>query len=439
MKEGMSMKCSKCSHQNEGNSKFCSNCGEPLQQIIKKGVPVWFWAITLVCCLVLGGIGYGFYDYFNENKQKNVATFTETASDAKNVQQVSVETVDQKREEVNQETDRVALIKELQQKVFTVVTSNGFGSGFLYKKGGYVITNAHVVQGEVDVKVRNSNGQESAAKVIGISDKYDIALLYVKDYANADPLALESKESSVGLEVIALGTPRGYENSASIGYITGIGRDKEHKNFIYKKIYQVDAQVDQGSSGGPLVDSKTGRVVGINSLLQTSETATNFAFSIPLYSMLEQFDAWVANPLTSAQVLQIAGVYENYLPEKTSTVDSDLALAGQYVQSFRMYYEHALNEGDFYWIADMLQAGSTAYNELEDYVNDIAGQGHTFDFLDNVIQDVTYENGQYFVQMNEQFDFYSANGDYEYYDRYKTYTISLDDYGAFKISSIAIH
>lgn len=433
------MKCLKCSHQNEDRGKFCSNCGEPLQQIIKKGVPVWFWAITLVCCLVLGGVGYGFYDYFNDRKQQNVALFTEIVSEPKNVQQVSVETVDQKRAEANQGTDRVALIKEVQQKVFTILTSNSFGSGFLYKKGGYVITNAHVVQGEVDVKVRNSNGQESAAKVIGISDKYDIALLYVKDYINAEPLALESKESAVGLEVIALGTPQGYENSASVGYITGIGRDIEHKNFIYKKIYQVDAQVDQGSSGGPLVDAQTGKVVGINSLLHTSETATNFAFSIPLYSMLELFDAWAANPLTSAQVLQIAGVYDHYMPATTSTVASDLALAGQYVQAFRMYYEYALNEGDFYWIADMLQAGSTAYKELEDYVGDIADQGHTFDFLDNIVQDVTYENGQYFVQMNEQFDFYSANGEYEYFDRYKTYTISIDRHGAYKISAIAIH
>ena len=393
----------------------------------------------LVCCLVLGGVGYGFYDYFNESKQQTVPHFTEIGSEPKNVQQVSVETVDQKQAEANQGTDRVALIKELQQKVFTVLTSGGFGSCFLYKKGGYFITNAHVVQGEVDVKVCNSSGQESAAKVIGLSDKYEIALLYVKDYANAEPLALEPKESAVGFEVIALGSPRGYENSASIGYITGIGRDMEHKNFIYKKIYQVDAQGDQGSSGGPLVDAKTGKVVGINSLLHTSETATNFTFSIPLYSMLEQFDAWAANPLTATQVRQVAGIYNDYMSTTTLTYDTDLALVDQNVQAFRMYYEYALNRGDFYWIAEMLQAGSTAYQELEAYVGDIAGQGHTFDYLNNIVQDVTYENGQYFVSMNEQFDFYSANGEYEYFDRYKTYTISLDQHGAYKISNITIH
>ena len=64
---------------------------------------------------------YAFFDYFNESKQKSVATFTETASDTENVQQVSIETVDQKGQEVAQETDRVALIKEVQQKVFTVL------------------------------------------------------------------------------------------------------------------------------------------------------------------------------------------------------------------------------------------------------------------------------------------------------------------------------
>lgn len=435
----MPVKCSKCSQQNEESSKFCSNCGGPLQQVSKNGMPVWFWVISLVCCLVLGGSSYALLDYFYESKKKSEATFTETASDAENVQQVSIETIEQKQLEVKQETDRVALIKEVQQKVFTVITSYGAGSGFLYKKGGYVITNAHVVEGEVDVIVRNSKGKESEATVIGISGKYDIALLFVKDYANVEPLAVESKESSVGLEVIALGTPRGFENSASVGYITGIGRDMELENFIYKKIYQVDAQIDQGSSGGPLVDAKTGKVVGINSLVYTSDTATNFAFSIPLYSMLEQFDAWAVNPLTTTQVLQVAGVYEDYMPETTSSNDSALEAAGQYIQSFRMYYENALNEGDFYWIADMLQGGSSAYIELEDYVNDIAGQGHTFDFLDNIVLDVSYENGQYFVYMNEIFDFYSANGEYEYFDRYKTYTITKDNNGVYKISSIDIH
>lgn len=75
-----------------------------------------------------------------------------------------------------------------------------------------------------------------------------------------------------------------------------------------------------------------------------------------------------------------------------------------------MYYEQALNESNFSWIADMV-VGS-AYTELEDYISDISYEGHTFEFLTNYILDVTYENDEYAVNMNETFDFYSATGDY---------------------------
>lgn len=59
----------------------------------------------------------------------------------------------------------------------------------------------------------------------------------------------------------------------------------ELENFIYKHIYQVDVHIDKGSSSSPLVDVNTGNVIGINSLLYTTGTSTNFAFSIPLYSI----------------------------------------------------------------------------------------------------------------------------------------------------------
>ncbi|MFJ7736707.1 trypsin-like peptidase domain-containing protein [Lysinibacillus sp. NPDC097287] len=433
------MKCPKCKYENNSNGKFCSECGEKFEGIVivKQAIPIWAMIILLMCFLTIGGLGYGFWDYFQDQKGSPIA-YTETAdSEQIKVQQVSSEEIVKKQENHAQQVDRVTLIKEVQQKVFTVVTSKGHGSGFLYKKGGYVITNAHVVEGNVEVAVRNSKGQESPATVIGISDHYDIALLHVPAYQDTTPLGVEKNESPVGLEVIAFGSPRDFENSASVGYITGNKRDMESEKFIYKQIYQIDAQVDQGSSGGPLVDVKTGNVIGINSLLYTSETSTNFGFSIPLYSMLEQFDAWVAQPLSTNDVLAVAGVY-NYNPQPVET-ETDDVLAGQFVQSFRMYYEMALNEGDFYWIADMLAIDSSAYNELEDYVNDISGEGHYFSFTSNDILSVNYADGQYYVEMNETFDFYDTQNNYQYYDRYKTYTVTTDEYGAFKISKIDIH
>lgn len=437
------MKCPNCQHENLNDSKFCSGCGTKLtNSSSKQGVPAWAIIVLSVCFIAIGGLGYAYWDFFSN---KNSATYSEINGNQNletQIQQVSSEELTKKQEAHAQQVDRVTLIKEIQQKVFTILTNSAQGSGFLYKKGGYVITNAHVVQGAVEVMVRNSVGQESPGTVVGISDRYDIALIHVPNYQDKPPLVIETTESPIGLEVIAFGSPQGFENSASIGYITGNKRDMKLENFISKQIYQVDAQIDKGSSGGPLVDVNTGNVIGINSLLYTTETSTHFAFSIPLYSMVDQFDGWIAQPLSANEVLSVANLYENNqqpVSKSDITNETDNLLAGQFVQAFRLYYEMALNEGDFYWIADMLAPSSSAYKELEKYINEIAYQGNYFYFTNNEVLDVQYSNGQYYVDMNETFDFYDAQGNYQFYDRYKTYTVITDEYGAYKIATIKIH
>lgn len=431
------MKCNKCGFQNEPQANFCSSCGKQFNQAKS---PKWMWPLLLMLIVAIGGVGYGVWELSQRIAQPEADnnTIETVAGDAAAKPIVN----DGKMSSDVKTVDRVTLIKDVQQKVFTVITSYGRGSGFLYAKGGYVVTNAHVVDGEVDVQVRNFNGQEFDAKVIGISESYDIALLHVPQYQNETPLPIEHKESPVGLEVIAFGSPQGFENTASIGYITGHNRDMEVDRFIYKQIYQVDAQIDKGSSGGALVDATTGKVIGINSLLYTSETSTNFGFSIPLYSMTKYFDQWIQAPMSRENVLAVAGIYDSYPyyddgEDDTYYEETDTVLAGQFVQAFRMYYEQALNESNFYWIADMVV--DSAYTELEEYIADISYEGHTFAFQANDILDVSYQSGEYLVNMNETFDFYSANGDHEYFDRYKTYTVVVDEYGAFKISHIAIH
>lgn len=423
---GHYLKCKKCHYDNESHAKFCSSCGANLQEV---NMPKWLWPILFMIFLALGGVIFGLWKVYELTEEQKPINSEPVKNNYLNTVKMN-------------EIDRVTLIKNVQQKVFTILTSYSRGSGFLYAKGGYVVTNAHVVDGEVDVIVRNSKGQEFDATVIGISEHYDIALLHVPTYENEDPLPIETNESPVGLEVIAFGSPNGFENSASIGYITGTNRDMELDRFIYKQIYQVDVQIDHGSSGGPLVDSNTGKVVGINSLLYTSKSNTNFGFAIPIYSMIDYFEQWIQQPMSRQDILAVAGIYEDYYDEDSyenelPLEDDNTILAGQFVQSFRMYYELALNESNFYWIADMVTG--TAYEELEDYISDIAYKGHQFIFLTNDILDVTSHEGYYLVETNETFDFYSASGDYQYFDRYKTYTVIVDEYGNFKISDITIH
>lgn len=148
-----------------------------------------------------------------------------------------------------------------------------------------VVTNAHVVSGYTDVIVRNINGQDHEGTVVGISAESDIALIQVNDLTGIEPLEAEMATTDVGTEVIALGSPSGFENTASMGYLTGIDRDF-YQEFTYENIYQIDAALAPGSSGGPLLDAGTGKVIGINSLLFPE--GDSIGFSIPLYSMYDQ-------------------------------------------------------------------------------------------------------------------------------------------------------
>lgn len=168
------MKCNKCGFQNEPQANFCSSCGKQFSQA---KTPAWMWALLMVLMVAIGGVGYTVWELSQRIAQpepETKITTVQSSSGTTGMEQAKKNGSDAKA------IDRVTLIKEVQQKVFTVITSYGRGSGFLYAKGGYVVTNAHVVDGEVDVQVRNSSGQEFDAKVIGISESFDIALLHVQ-------------------------------------------------------------------------------------------------------------------------------------------------------------------------------------------------------------------------------------------------------------------
>lgn len=363
--------------------------------------------------------------------------------------------------------EKTQIIKESMPKVFTVITGNSQGSGFLYKDGGYIVTNAHVVAGFTDVILRNHAGQESPAVVIGISDRTDVALLHSQEYANAQPFEIEKEETAIGTEVIAIGSPQGLENSASIGYLTGTNRDYQ-LDFVYEGLYQIDAQISEGSSGGPLLDGKTGKVIGINSLLYTPNNS--FGFSIPLYTVTPLIEGWIREPMSKTAVASLFDAYADYnfsneeeqyyeeyeeywdyYSEDSSEEDYNEEYWNEYsysfdeesltnfILAFRDYYELALYYKDFYWIADMLLPNSTAYLELEEYLYDISGEEYFFDFLSNTITNIEMYDNYALVSTNEQFNFYDATGAETFYDRYKIYTVIINGEGYYQITDIYIN
>lgn len=156
----------------------------------------------------------------------------------------------------------------------------GTGSGFIIDKDGYILTNAHVVEGGDTVKVQLTNQKSYKAKVIGMDKRTDVALLKI----NADSLPASvlgnSDKVKVGDWVLAIGSPFGFTNTATHGIISAVGRNLP--SGVYTPFIQTDAAINPGNSGGPLFNSK-GEVIAINS--QIYSRSGNFAglgFSIPI-------------------------------------------------------------------------------------------------------------------------------------------------------------
>jgi len=154
------------------------------------------------------------------------------------------------------------------------------GSGFIIGVDGYVITNAHVVDGADEVTVKLSDKRDFKAKVIGADKRTDIALLKIdaKDLPKVtigDPDKLR-----VGEWVVAIGKPFGLENTMTAGIVSAKGRDLPQENLV--PFIQTDVAINPGNSGGPLFNMR-GEVVGINSLIYSRTGGyMGLAFAIPI-------------------------------------------------------------------------------------------------------------------------------------------------------------
>ncbi|HSO57619.1 MAG TPA: trypsin-like peptidase domain-containing protein, partial [Paenisporosarcina sp.] len=307
------MYCGVCGNDNEPSAKFCNHCGKQLVEMPiiaekpKRRIR-WFWVAIFTSLLLLVGIGFGVFTVFNQpEKVVKVERITP-------IEQAPI-VIKQDSEELKQnQKEKTQMIKESQDRVYTIITDTGFGSGFLFEHKGTVVTNAHVVAGYTEVVVRNKNGQETTGQVIGISDIYDVALIQVDAYAGTKPLETEPNETVIGSEIIALGSPQGFENSASIGYLTGLDRSFESE-FQYENVYQIDAQISPGSSGGPLLDAISGKVIGINSALLTADSS--IGFSIPFYTMEHLLRSWSDSPMSPTEVADVFSFYDDYVYEST--------------------------------------------------------------------------------------------------------------------------
>ena len=164
------------------------------------------------------------------------------------------------------------------------VTQQGTGSGFVYDGQGRIVTNYHVVEAADQLQVTFSDGEVRDARLVGADPSNDLAVLEVGAGANdPQPLALgDSDALEVGRFVVAIGHPFGLDQTLTTGVVSGLGRiiESPDRGFI-GEIIQTDAAINQGNSGGPLLDLE-GRVVGVNSaIVSPTRTSAGIGYAIP--------------------------------------------------------------------------------------------------------------------------------------------------------------
>lgn len=225
----------------------------------------------------------------------------------------------------------------------------GIGSGVIFSKDGFIITNAHVVEGATEIKIILTDTRQFDADVIGIDTSHDIAVIKIE--GDELPFAKfgNSDELIIGEWAIALGNPYGFlikdsKPSVSVGVISAINRDfAENKDGkIYRHMVQTDAAINPGNSGGPLINIY-GEIIGINTFI-FSESGGNIGigFAIPVntvkksarelieYGKIRQiwfgFKIQELNPLIAShlELKSLDGVLVNYIQSKSPVAKAGL-------------------------------------------------------------------------------------------------------------------
>ena len=160
------------------------------------------------------------------------------------------------------------------------MVARGLGSGFIVKADGLILTNAHVVDGATEVKVKLTDKREFPAKVVGIDKTTDVAVLKIQAKDLPTVNVGDPSMTKVGEWVLAIGSPFGFENSATAGIVSGRSRSLPDAGYV--QFLQTDVAVNPGNSGGPLFDTR-GQVIGINSqILSQSGGYMGLSFAIPI-------------------------------------------------------------------------------------------------------------------------------------------------------------
>lgn len=193
------------------------------------------------------------------------------------------------------------------------VEQSAYGTAFFVSKDGYLLTNHHVIDGARKITVTLSDRRELDAEIVGSDERTDVAVLRVKG-SNFPPLAFgNSEQVKVGEPVLAIGSPFGFDYSASAGIVSATSRTMSRENAV--PFIQSDVALNPGNSGGPLFN-QSGEVIGINSRIFSGTGGyMGLSFSIPVDVAMDVFD----------QIKKSGKVTRSYLGVIPQDIDRNLA------------------------------------------------------------------------------------------------------------------
>ena len=197
---------------------------------------------------------------------------------------------------------------------------SGIGSGVIFSKEGYIVTNLHILNSN-NINVQLNNGKNYPANIIGIDKNADIAVLKISAEENLNPINIANSDNlKIGDKVLAIGNPYGIGISVSNGIVSATGRDYGNP---YLQLIQTDAAINPGNSGGALIN-ENGNLIGINSKIFSSTGAyQGIGFAIPsnlvvqIATQLIRFgevkSLWIGNFRVSRVDLKINDKYSSGL------------------------------------------------------------------------------------------------------------------------------
>lgn len=197
--------------------------------------------------------------------------------------------------------------------------ATSIGSGFIFDKAGYILTNEHVVDGASEITVTLLDGSSYKAEYVGGDAELDIAVLKIKAEKEFPTLELgDSDKVKIGEWAIAIGNPLGFQHTVTIGVVSATGRriPKPDGSGYYTNLIQTDAAINPGNSGGPLLNIH-GQVIGINTAIINPQEAVNLGFAIPINTVKRFIN----------QLVRTGKAQKAYLGVRLTTVTDELAKA----------------------------------------------------------------------------------------------------------------